>query len=567
MTRPIQFLRTPRPSRGGSLFLYMGKRLPALLKGMVILCLMAGATSGCSGVGMTGKEGSDTLPSPPKVPRDASIPGNFSAQTRLKFDSMEVERFLTAFPEMAEFAPSIRRFYRNRGYAYAWYDNRGRIESCMDLYNRILNLSDEGVPFHVPYLRTYKGMIEGDSTLQASVRADPMAEVMMTAQYLHYAKDAWKGLPESRSRESEWYLPRPRTDYGRLLDSMTRSDGTVDAIGEPLPRQYRLLKDQLKRYRSWELGGDWQTIRTNRKRYAMGDTGHVVAALRHRLHLLGDLPADNRSTSFDSTLDKAVRSFQSRFGLRADGVVGAGMMRELNAPLAQRIRQILVNMERTRWMSAEPPGDHLVINIPQYELLVYRGDSLQWSCPVVVGKDANRTAVFQADMRYIVFSPWWNVPASILEKEILPALARNPAYLRQNDLEWQGKSLRQRPGEGNALGRVKFLFPNSFSMYLHDTPSKSLFREEKRAFSHGCIRVSEPRRLALHLLRNDTSWTPEKVDAAMYSGIERFVNLRRPVPVSIVYFTAWVDGKGHLQCRDDIYRRDERLMEMIFSKK
>jgi murein L,D-transpeptidase YcbB/YkuD len=536
-------------------------------EGMVILCLMAGLVSGCTGVGMTGKEATDTLPPAVKVPRDASIPGNFSTQTRLKFDSAAVERFLDTYPEMAEFGTSIRRFYRNRSYAYAWYDSRGRIESCMDLYNRILNLSDEGVPVHVPYLGVYRGMIEGDSTLQPRLSADPMAEIMMTAQYLHYAKDAWKGLPESLSRESEWYLPRQRTDYARLLDSMTKSDGTVDAIGEPLPRQYRLLKDQLKRYRSWELSGAWQPIRMDRKRYALGDTGIAVAAIRRRLHQLGDLTADNGSKIFDAPLDNAVRTFQSRFGLRTDGVVGAGMMRELNAPLSLRIRQIVVNMERTRWMSKEPTGDHLVINIPQFELLVYQGDSLQWTCPVVVGKEANKTAIFQANMRYIVFSPWWNVPASILEKEILPAQARNPSYLRQNNLEWQGKSLRQRPGEGNALGRVKFLFPNSFSMYLHDTPSKSLFREEKRAFSHGCIRVSEPRRLALHLLRNDSSWTPERVDAAMNAGIERFVSLSRPIPVSIVYFTAWVDRRGSLQFRDDIYRRDERLMEMIFSKK
>lgn len=567
MTLFMQITRTPRLSRGGSLFLQMRRRLATIRHGVLALIMLSGLTPGCTGVGMTGKEGPDTLPTPAKVLRDASIPGNFSAQTRLRFDSTEVERFLTSYPEMAEFGPSIRKFYRNRRYAYAWYDSRGRIESCMDLYNRILNLSDEGVPVHVPYLRIYRGMIEGDSSLQPRHSADPMAEVMMTAQYLHYAKDAWKGLPESRSRESEWYLPRARTDYARLLDSMTKSVGTVDAIGDPLPRQYRLLKEQLKRYRSWELNGEWKTIRTDRKRYALGDTGRALAAIRRRLHLLGDLPADNGSERFDTSLDMAVRSFQTRFGLRADGVVGAGVMRELNAPLSQRIRQIVVNMERTRWMSAEPAGDHLVINIPQFELLVYRGDSLQWKCPVVVGKDANKTAIFQADMRYIVFSPWWNVPASILEKEILPALARNPAYLRQNELEWQGKSLRQRPGEGNALGRVKFLFPNSFSMYLHDTPSKSLFREEKRAFSHGCIRVSEPRRLALHLLRNDTAWTPQKVDAAMDSGIERFVTLRRPVPVSIVYFTAWVDGEGLLQFRDDIYRRDDRLMEMIFSKK
>jgi murein L,D-transpeptidase YcbB/YkuD len=521
----------------------------------------------CSGAGKTGKEAVDTLPSSVRVLRDASIPGNFSAQTRLRFDSVQVGLFLESYPAMKEFGSSIRKFYRNRGYAYAWYDSRGRIESCMDLYNRILGLSDDGVPFHVPHLREYRGMIEGDSSLQPRLSADPMAEIMMTAQYLHYAKDAWKGLPESSSREVEWYLPRKRTDYTRLLDSMARTDGTVDAIGEPLPKQYRLLKDQLKRYRKLELEAGWQPIRPIRKRYALGDTGAVVAAIRRYLHLLGDLAMDNRSTTFDTDLEEGVKSFQSRFGLRSDGIVGAGVLRELNTSPGNRIRQIVVNMERTRWLTEEPRGDHLVINIPQYELLVYGGDSLLWSCAVVVGKDANRTAVFQADMRYIVFSPWWNVPASILEKEILPALSRNPNYLHQNDLVWQGKSLRQRPGEGNALGRVKFLFPNSFSMYLHDTPAKSLFKEEKRAFSHGCIRVSEPRRLALHLLRNDSTWTPEKVDAAMLSGTERFVTLRNPVPVSIVYFTAWVDGEGRLQFRDDIYRRDERLMEMIFSKK
>lgn len=199
--------------------------------------------------------------------------------------------------------------------------------------------------------------------------------------------------------------------------------------------------------------------------------------------------------------------------------------------------------------------------------MVYSGDSLAWSCPVVVGKDANRTAVFQADMRYIVFSPYWNVPASILQKEILPAIARNPDYLRQNDMEWHGKGIRQRPGPENALGRVKFLFPNSFSMYLHDTPAKTLFSQEKRAFSHGCIRVSEPRRLAMHLLRNDTAWTAQRIDEAMSAGVERHVRLGRPVPVSIIYLTAWVDDSGRIQFRDDIYQKDERLMEMIFSKK
>jgi murein L,D-transpeptidase YcbB/YkuD len=185
----------------------------------------------------------------------------------------------------------------------------------------------------------------------------------------------------------------------------------------------------------------------------------------------------------------------------------------------------------------------------------------------VVGKEANKTAIFQGNLKYIVFSPYWNVPSSILNKEILPAIRRNPNYLRAHNMEWNGKGVRQKPGGNNSLGRVKFLFPNSFSMYLHDTPSKSLFQEDRRAFSHGCIRVSEPRRLALHLLRNEPEWTEEKVDAAMNSEREQYVTVRKPLPVTIVYFTAWVDGQGRINFRDDIYKRDARLMDMIFSKK
>jgi murein L,D-transpeptidase YcbB/YkuD len=267
-------------------------------------------------------------------------------------------------------------------------------------------------------------------------------------------------------------------------------------------------------------------------------------------------------------MEEAVKKYQLRYGMKEDGVAGPALLREMNTPLSVRIQQIVVNMERARWIGSDPVGEHLVVNIPQFQLMVYdERDSLSWSCRVVVGKEANKTAIFQGNLKYIVFSPYWNVPSSILNKEILPAIRRNPNYLRAHNMEWNGKGVRQKPGGNNSLGRVKFLFPNSFSMYLHDTPSKSLFQEDRRAFSHGCIRVSEPRRLALHLLRNEPEWTEEKVDAAMNSEREQYVTVRKPLPVTIVYFTAWVDGQGRINFRDDIYKRDARLMDMIFSKK
>ena len=203
----------------------------------------------------------------------------------------------------------------------------------------------------------------------------------------------------------------------------------------------------------------------------------------------------------------------------------------------------------------------------EFQLMVYEKDTLSWTCRVVVGKEANQTAIFQGNLKYVVFSPYWNVPPGIMAKEILPELRKNPNYLERLDMEWHGDGIRQRPGPGNALGRVKFLFPNSFNMYLHDTPAKFMFEQEKRAFSHGCIRVSEPRRLAIHLLKGDPSWTEARIDSAMTSGNERYVTLKKNIPVSIVYFTAWVDERGRLHFRDDIYDRDQRLMDMIFSKK
>ena len=239
----------------------------------------------------------------------------------------------------------------------------------------------------------------------------------------------------------------------------------------------------------------------------------------------------------------------------------------MNTPIQKRIEQLIVNMERARWVPAKPASNFLLVNIPQFKLSVFENDTLAWDMNVVVGKEVHKTVIFSGDLKYVVFSPYWNVPPGIMKNEILPALKRNPDYLKKHNMEWNGNQVRQRPGPSNSLGLVKFLFPNSYNIYLHDSPSKPLFKEEKRAFSHGCIRVSEPRRLALYLLRKDNRWTPEKVDAAMTSGKEQYVTLKETVPVNIVYFTAWVDSKGRLNFRDDVYKRDARLMETIFQKR
>jgi len=190
---------------------------------------------------------------------------------------------------------------------------------------------------------------------------------------------------------------------------------------------------------------------------------------------------------------------------------------------------------------------------------------------VVVGKEGHNTMMFSGDLNQIVFSPYWNVPPSIVKKEILPKLASNPGYLESQEMEQVGTEgglpkIRQRPGDKNSLGRVKFLFPNSFNIYFHDTPAKTLFDKDKRAFSHGCIRLSDPEKMANYLLRNNPEWTPEKINDAMYSGNEQFVRLKKAVPVIITYYTAWVDESGRLNFRDDIYTHDKSLASRMFER-
>lgn len=281
---------------------------------------------------------------------------------------------------------------------------------------------------------------------------------------------------------------------------------------------------------------------------------------------MDDITTDNGSAIFDAALTNGVKKMQHRFGYKEDGIVGTKLIDEINYPVQKRIEQIMVNMERSRWLPEKIGKNYFVINIPEFKLHIYENDTLAWSMKVVVGKSQHQTVVFNGELKYIVFSPYWNVPSSILHNEILPAMRRNRYYLARHHMEWNGGSVRQRPGPDNALGLVKFLFPNSHNIYMHDTPTKSLFNEDKRAFSHGCIRLAEARKLALYLLKDDPEWDDIKIDSAMNSGVEQFVTLKNRTPVYITYFTAWVNEAGELCFRNDIYQRDSRLAAILLEK-
>ncbi|MER3471937.1 MAG: hypothetical protein C4330_11615 [Chitinophagaceae bacterium] len=243
------------------------------------------------------------------------------------------------------------------------------------------------------------------------------------------------------------------------------------------------------------------------------------------------------------------------------------LIKDLNVSAMTRLQQILMNMERMRWMTIEPTGNLIVVNIPEFVLHVYEGNKKAFDMNVVVGKEGHNTTIFNGDLNQVVFSPYWNVSPSIVRKEILPKLS--DGYLASQHMEQVGTEdglpkIRQVPGPWNSLGRVKFLFPNSFNIYFHDTNAKSLFSKDKRAYSHGCIRLSEPEKMAEYLLRSQPEWTPDKIQAAMNSGKEQTVRLKKPVPVIITYYTSWVDDNGRLNFRDDIYGHDSTLARKMF---
>jgi murein L,D-transpeptidase YcbB/YkuD len=331
--------------------------------------------------------------------------------------------------------------------------------------------------------------------------------------------------------------------------------------------QYYLLLKALKIYDAAKNSGKWNLIHSTKKLFKPLDTAFEIRQIRRNLYLLGDLTVDSGDSIYDKKMVIGVNSFQERHGLKKQDLIEARFIKLMSIPLQVRIEQILINMERCKWLPNETNQDYIIVNIPQYTLQAYTADSLILKCKVVVGKETNRTMIFKGDMRYIVFSPYWNVPENILKKEILPAIQKDSNYLLKNNMEWYNGNVRQRPGETNALGRVKFIFPNTFNIYLHDTPSKSLFEYEKRTFSHGCIRISEPIKLAEFLLRKDSTWDDEKILDAMLTEREKTVKLKEGVPVYIIYLTSFVDELGKLNFREDVYKRDNALKQILFSKK
>jgi murein L,D-transpeptidase YcbB/YkuD len=295
------------------------------------------------------------------------------------------------------------------------------------------------------------------------------------------------------------------------------------------------------------------------------------------------------SNVYDQQLVSAVKVFQAQNGLNPDGNIGAETVRLMNIPIQERINQIIINMERWRWIPKSFEADHIMVNIPEFKLRLVKDSQEVMNMKVIVGKEMNATPIFSDKMEYVVISPYWNVPPNILREEIAPKVAADPGYLERNDMEvithkgavvspssvdWSGAGtdgfgyiVRKRPGPKNDLGNVKFIFPNVDNIYLHDTPRDELFSQAKRGFSHGCVRVEKPIELAETLLRDvPGGWDRSKIMQQVSTQKEKYVPLKAKLPVYLVYFTASADAKGNVSFREDIYGHDRTLKQQYFSQ-
>lgn len=504
--------------------------------------------------------------------RDLSI-NESNAYSTLFLDSAALEAFLAEKKPGDSIIRRMRSFYNARNYQYAWFAKDGLTEQARGFWNlheyyttysQDTSLNDKQLNRKMDAL-----VLEDNLRPSASDKSLLNTELTLTRHFIEYSlKNYEKGYV--KRKEMERFVPLKRVDPMYLADSLLTKKHKDDKYYSDVNEAYAKLKDELGKYYTIQTKGGWPRIATTEKKLKEGASSPAVASIKRRLQITGELSGNDTTTLFNDSLTAAVKIFQERHGFKPDGIVTEALIREMNVPALQRIEQLLINMDRMRWMPSRPDGNLIVVNIPEFVLHVWEGKKKAFDMDVVVGKEGHNTMMFTGNLNQVVFSPYWNVPPSIVKNEIMPAMEKNANYLESQNMEITSKGeegipeIRQKPGVKNALGKVKFLFPNSFNIYFHDTPSKDLFNRSKRAFSHGCIRLSDPAKMAEYVLRDNADWTPGRINEAMNSGTEKYVKLKDPIPVFITYYTAWVDEAGHLNFREDIYDHDAKLTAKMF---
>jgi L,D-transpeptidase YcbB len=485
----------------------------------------------------------------------------------LKLDSLNVLNFLSRFNKSDSLYSQILHFYTFRNFEYAWINKDGLTSAATNFYEQLhsdsKDFADNSLLNKTLDSLFNEAITNEKKFFNQNVKIETL-ELLLTATFFKYAEKVYSGAT-TNIKSLGWFIPRKKKNYKVLLDTLV-SQSSESIIQEPVNEYYTRLKPKLRMYRIIQQNGGLPEIKTDKKNLILGDSAACILKLKQYFFLTGDLKVNDNSSIFSGELENSLISFQHRMGLKENGKIDSPTIKELNETVEFRIKQIMVNLERLRWVPVEIEKDYLLVNIPEFKLHVFENKKQIWETKVVVGKTARRTSIFKGNISTIVLNPYWGIPTSIVKDEIIPNINRNPNYLANNNMEIIDGNYRQKPGVNNALGKIKFLFPNSYSIYLHDTPSKSLFKENSRAFSHGCIRVENPRKLADYLLKNNISWPENRVNNVLSTNVNTYIKISPTMPVYIAYFTAWVDNTGQINFRHDLYDLDNKLSKEVFGE-
>jgi murein L,D-transpeptidase YcbB/YkuD len=469
-----------------------------------------------------------------------------------------------------------RLFYANENFQPIWVGNKNNSRAAA-LLDALETSGIHGLP-------TSQYRVE---ELAASLRQadDAQTELLATRLFLDYAQDISSGVLEPINVDKELFVKPPRRSELALLNALSKSSprGFFKALAPTHAEYGRLLGEKIRLEEILGAGDFGPSIPV--ATYKPGTSSKNIPLMRARLERMGYgfLGAD---AAYDERLVTTVKQFQTDHGLNADGVSGPGTVQAMNVSAEQRLRQVLVNLERERWMNRSRGNRHIVVNLADFSFNLYDNDRVTFTSRTVVGKAAkDRTPEFHDEMTHMVVNPTWHVPRSITGKEYLPIIKKDPGFLARRGMTMVGSngksvnpanidltkyneknfpySIKQKPSKGNALGLVKFMFPNQFNIYLHDTPSKNLFNREVRAFSHGCVRVQKPFEFAYKLLEKQTSDPKGAFQAWLNTGREQYVNLQTAVPVYLNYRTAFFGTDGRINFRDDVYGRDKTIFNAL----